>query len=154
MKERDNKEILSDCGIKNTRQRHLILDSLKASDKPLTAEQIYFETRAMDHSMSLSTVYRTLEMFLEKSVVSKTLTSEQNKAYYVINEHEHRHHMICIECKSMTAIEGCPMAQFESMLSHQTDFQVVGHHLEIYGYCNRCREHNHDENKGDTHDKL
>lgn len=140
MKELDNKEILACCGIKNTKQRHLILDCLKSVDKAMTAEEIYFNTNEIDKTMSLSTVYRTLEMLLEKEIVIKTLATEQSKAHYIINEHTHQHHMICIGCKAMTPIEGCPITQFEETLAQQTNFKVMGHHLEVYGYCQACQK--------------
>ena len=33
------------------------------------------------------------------------------------------------------------MADFEEKLAEQTDFSIVGHNLEWYGYCPECRKH-------------
>ena len=45
-----------------TKKRETILNILKQTDKPLSAEDIYKELG--DASMNLSTIYRALELFL------------------------------------------------------------------------------------------
>ena len=37
-------------------------------------------------------------------------------------------------------IDGCPLHGFEEDLAQKTHFEIVGHYLELYGYCEECRK--------------
>jgi Fur family ferric uptake transcriptional regulator len=47
--------------------------------------------------------------------------------------------LVCLDCKKTTAVEGCPLEGYEKKLADETDFQIEGHKLDIYGYCSQCR---------------
>lgn len=122
-------KILSDIGLKCTKQRIRVMEILSEAKSPLTVEDIYEKTG----EMSLSTVYRTLEKLCEKGVIKKNTIQDSDKFYYALTSGKHRHYAICLGCKTMKYIDICPV--------HTTkidDFTVTGHKLEIYGYCDKC----------------
>jgi len=131
-------EILQREGMKSTRHRKAILLLLEQSDHPMTAEELYIALREKTASINLSTVYRTLDTFVSKNLVIKS-TMDDGKARYELNQHEHKHHLFCVGCHKMIAIEDCPLGELQEILKKKMDFDVTGHKLEIYGYCHNCK---------------
>lgn len=127
----DINSILSDVGLKCTKQRITVLEVLSSSSAPLTVEKIFEQVEGM----SLSTVYRIIEKLCEKGVVNKNTIQDSDKFYYELTNEKHRHYAICLGCNSMKYVDICPVHSPKI-----DDFTVTGHKLEIYGYCNKCKE--------------
>lgn len=136
------REILRHAGLKYTKQRASILKVLKESEQPVSAEQIFLELQRNGTNANLSTVYRILESLAAKGIVLKTSIGSDTKALFEMNSSVHKHRMICINCRDMTSVEGCPLEEYEKMLKDRTGFDVTGHKLEIYGYCEKCKKQN------------
>ncbi len=136
----DNKEFFKRHEIKNTKQRNIILEILKQAKGPLTAEQIFLESRKIDDSISFSTIYRVLNTFISKEVVVKLTIVKENISMYELNRVDHEHYLVCIECEKAIDIGHCPLGVYENSLENDTNFEIVGHKLEIYGYCPNCKD--------------
>ena len=136
---RDTKSMLEHCGIKLTRQRLDLLDQLIKASGPTTAEQLFLSLREDASAISLSTVYRILDAFELKGLVEKVVSTDENKAVYELNRHEHGHHLICTSCKARMTITGCPLAGYEEALAISTNYKITGHRLEVYGLCPKCQ---------------
>lgn len=135
-----NEEIsLKDYGIRATEQRKLILDLLQTADAPRTAEQFFFEARNQDDAINLSTVYRILSVFTDKGIAIKNILGESNTALFELNRMEHKHHLICLGCHKIQEIHHCPLENYEKELSSKTQYEIISHKLEIYGYCPTCK---------------
>ncbi len=120
--------------LKMTKQRTTLLDYLKKSSKPLSAESIFLELP--QGSMNLSTVYRSLEAFEKANLVSKTYLN--NVAFYKISSHDHKHYLVCRLCHKMIEID-CHVDSFldEELKKHK--FKVESHDLTVYGICETCQ---------------
>jgi len=126
-------------GIKKTKQRENVLSILKASSKPVTAAEIYNNIiQEGDPSTWMSTVYRTLELFVLKGIVVKTNLTNSETAVYELNRSEHKHYAVCVSCHKIITIRNCPIKHDIPELE-QSEFYVTGHHLEIFGLCRECR---------------
>jgi Fur family ferric uptake transcriptional regulator len=125
-------------GIKRTRQRESILSILESSGKPLSATDICSEMEGSGHSAWLSTVYRVLELFVKKGVVIKTNVMNNEMAVYELNRFKHKHYAVCINCHKMITMDVCPLEKFIPKLEEE-DFHVMGHNLEVFGYCKDCK---------------
>lgn len=135
-----HKDTLKDSGLKNTKHRNSILSVFEKSPQPLTADQIYTELINQNTAINLSTIYRILKTLTEKEIITKTTIDGDNKALFELNSNEHRHHLVCIECKEITMVDECPFEEYEKRLKEKMGFTILGHKLEIYGVCNRCKE--------------
>lgn len=123
--------------VKNTKQRQTIIDVIKNSDEPLTAEEIYRLAEKSCPNMALTTVYRNLEMLLKNERVSKIIYSDATARYeYIENEHKHGHFLVCVGCNKAFPLEECPLKV--DGIKEATGFTVTGHNIEIYGYCKEC----------------
>lgn len=131
-------DILKNGNLKPTKHRYAILEALECDEMPLTAEDLYLKLKEKGVSISLSTVYRGLETLHEKGIVIKSNMSDYNKAVYEFNHNEHQHHLICVKCRKMLQVKGCPLDEYEKLIESEFGFRVKGHNLEVYGYCNSC----------------
>ncbi len=138
-------------GIKWTRQRREVYRILLAASQPLSAAQIYSAVSASgetgEEPCAVSTVYRILAAFEERSIVVKTGWMDGGTAGYALERGGHTHYAVCLNCHRRIPLQDCPFARIShGAVSHAREaellgegFQVVGHKLELYGYCERCR---------------
>lgn len=134
----DTETMLKESGLKSTKQRIAILEILKKKELPLAAEDVYIELKRMNVPANLSTVYRTLETMSEHGLIQKFGLMDAGKAYYELFRVVHRHFLVCIGCKKMIPIQGCPLSEYEREIEAKTDYKISGHRLDIYGYCPEC----------------
>ena len=85
---------LDRTGLRVTKQRETIVEVLFDVENPISADEIHYELNLRDVDISLSTVYRSLEKFVAKGLVEKRSLLDEDKALYMINKHEHHHHLI------------------------------------------------------------
>lgn len=131
---------LESSGLKKTKQRQAIVDILNKAIQPLTADDIYIELKNVNISISLSTIYRILDVMTEKKIIVKLNVSNNNKALFEINQMIHKHYLSCLVCKKIISVNFCPIGDYEADLEKETGYAIVGHKLEIFGYCKECRK--------------
>ena len=124
-------------GIKKTKQREHILFILENSDKPLGATEIFSQIADDGDSAWLSTVYRTLDLFVKHGIINKINVMNSEIAIYELNRLKHKHYAVCLNCHKIISMNNCPMTEFDPKLE-ESDFQIMGHNLEIYGLCKDC----------------
>ena len=120
--------------LKMTKQREQLLAFLKKQKTPLSAEMIY--AKLPMGSMNLSTVYRTLDTFLQYHLVEKTFLD--NTAYYKISSPEHKHYMVCLKCHKMIEMD-CHVHGIADEDASKHHFQITSHNLTVYRYCQACQ---------------
>ncbi|MEA5059272.1 MAG: Fur family transcriptional regulator [Candidatus Pelethousia sp.] len=123
--------------LKRTKPRECILSVLEKADKPLSAMEICSAIEKSGESAWLSTVYRVLELFVKKGMVAKIAILNGETALYELNRFEHKHYAVCLMCHKIIPMDNCPMEKFIPNIQ-DSDFRVMGHNLEIYGYCKDC----------------
>lgn len=126
------------AGIKRTKQRESVLSILESSEKPLSATDICSRMGKGGDTAWMSTVYRILELFLQKGIVIKTNMMNNEMAVYELNRFKHKHYAVCINCHKIITMDNCPMEKFIPKLDEE-DFYVMGHNLEIFGFCRDCK---------------
>lgn len=119
---------------KLTKQRKDIIDVLKRSDVPLSAELVH--QKLDDSTINLSTVYRTIDTLMSANIISKLYLN--NLAYYYYNRHEHVHYMVCEDCHKMFEID-CISEHFRAV-AKENNFHMTHHDLVIYGTCKSCQK--------------
>ncbi len=141
MKEQiDCKELLKNSGLKITKSRKAIFDVLVKSDQPMAAEDIFLALKEKQMTINLSTVYRTLEIFESKDLVTKISIMDDERMLYEYNNLGHRHYLVCIGCKKIVTVRHCPLGTYEKTLEKETGFDIVGHKLYLYGQCEDCQK--------------
>lgn len=128
-------------GIKWTRQRKTVYDVLEQAVEPLSAVQIYQRVceSERDAAYAMSTIYRILSAFEDKTLISRTTWMGDGTAVYELTRGEHTHYAVCLECHRRIPLSCCPFAGL-SLEQEADGFTVTGHKLELYGYCRQCGE--------------
>ena len=76
------RELLKNCGCKMTRLREIILEYLSKNQKYLlTVEDIYFALKNNVNVIGLTTIYRTLELMVQNSILSKFDIGDRKTRY-------------------------------------------------------------------------
>ena len=130
---------LKQSGLKMTKNRKAIIDMLLQKNHPIAAEQIYLELKKNKVEINLSTIYRTLEALEDKGLVTKLNIMDNDRMFFEYNKLGHRHYLVCVGCKKIVTVQGCPLESYEKALEKETHFTMVGHKLYLYGYCLDCQ---------------
>jgi Fe2+ or Zn2+ uptake regulation protein len=122
---------------RNTRQRTIILDILRATRSHPNAEAIYREARAKMPNISLGTVYRNLGFLREQGLVNELRATDTASSRFeaAIPPHAHFH---CLRCN---AIHDIPLPECISEFGWRHN-DLVGSieslELTIAGECAEC----------------
>ncbi|WP_297634224.1 Fur family transcriptional regulator [uncultured Clostridium sp.] len=135
----DINDILRNKGLKVTKARTEILEVfLTDVEKSLNAEEIFSKLRSKGKNINLSTVYRTLDSFLESLILDRFIL-ENGVAVYKIHRETHKHILECNICHKEVEVP-CPIKQIEEILKEQTGFTLTEHSLKMKGVCNKCKK--------------
>ncbi len=86
----DIKDKLTSAGLKVTQQRLVIYDALIKSLSHPTAENIYEEIKSDNPSVSLGTVHKTLDTFVDSQLIRKVSSIDHLKRFDAnLNRHNH-----------------------------------------------------------------
>lgn len=131
-------EILKSKGIKLTKQRKSIIESLADIEGHINAQELFQKVLKKAPGTNFSTIYRNLEMLVDMDVVRK-FNLNDNTYYYELKSIEHHHHLICVKCGKSMELEFCPFKNIDKEILNNMDFQPSDHIFEIYGYCKDCK---------------
>ncbi|MDP9729259.1 Fur family transcriptional regulator [Alicyclobacillus tolerans] len=128
---------LKDAGYKFTGKRQMVIDYfVNHEDKFLTAKDVYENVRETYPNVSYDTIYRTLTLLRELGVLEEMEFSEDAMRYRLTCDKHHHHHLVCLECGSITPLEDCPMSWLPEL---PNGFRIVNHRFEVYGICAACQ---------------
>jgi len=125
-----------DIGIKQTPQRLAILEYIDGNLDHPTAEDIYASIKEKFPTMSLATVYKTLETLKAKGYLHE-LTIDKERKHFDPDTTRH-HHLICIKCKKIVDIN--KEFPIEMPIEDQNTFEVIDTNIEFYGICPVCKK--------------
>lgn len=138
------KDMLRKKGLKVTNQRMLVLEIM--AERPgehLTAEDIYDLAKKKCPEIGLATIYRTVQVLVDLSVIDK-VSFDDGFARYELGGLEsesrhHHHHAICSRCGRVFSFEGDLLDTLEQTISDTMGFKVTDHEVKLYGYCRDCQ---------------
>ncbi|NLO76667.1 MAG: transcriptional repressor [Clostridia bacterium] len=133
-------QTMKEKGFKLTPARKSMLKIfLESEQKLLNAKQIFNLVKKKSKKTNFSTVYRNLEVLTENGIVEKISYNKETK-YKLRGQGSHHHFMVCTLCYKTIPLPFCPFGELETYIKSDTDFLPINHHVEIYGYCNNCRQ--------------
>ncbi len=133
----DVEELLKKQRLKVTPQRKAIIKVLESADAVLSAQEIFAEVIKILPNINFSTIYRNLDLLLERGILCRITPESGGILYELRREEGHHHHVICKKCGASIPLDYCPMGNIEKELSRK-GFTPTEHRFEIYGYCNKC----------------
>ena len=132
------RKILSISSQRITAQRTLLLELLRKSGGHLDADELYQRARKKNSRISLSTVYRNLQLFKKLGLIEEHHFDEEHHHYEVKSGEEHQH-LLCINCGKVVEF-ACPLSQkFRENIGKKYDFDITDVEVRMTGLCSSCR---------------
>lgn len=124
--------------VRQTKQRAAVIEVLRTSRTHPDAAQVHAQVREKLPSVSLGTVYRTLDALVRDGVVSTIERVGQATRYDFRHAGDPHHHAVCRSCGAifdvpLSAMPGVPQALLPE------GFQVTDIRLEFMGICPDCK---------------
>ena len=118
-------------GVRITRQRSAILGILSETEDHPDALEIFRRAVAVDPSISLSTVYRTMKLLGDMGAIHRHAFEGGPSRF----EHatDHHDHLIDIETGDVIEFKSDKIAQWQDEIAKSLGYDIVHHRLELYG---------------------
>lgn len=136
-KEERLRKALEASGHRHTAQRAAIYRYLKGVKTHPTADEIFTQVREVLPEISLATVYKALEAFVESSVARK-LALGVGPARYDGRTEDHDH-VRCLKCGAVRDVVGLHDSELIRGLDSDDGFEILDYRLELIGYCLSCQ---------------
>lgn len=121
-----------DKGMKMTDQRRVIAQVLSDSADHPDVEEVYRRATARDPRISIATVYRTVRLFEEESILERHDFGD-GRARYEEAPNEHHDHLIDVNSARVIEFTSPEIEALQREIARRHGFRLVGHRLELYG---------------------
>lgn len=123
---------IKSAGLRMTEQRKVILRVLASATDHPDANELYHRAYAIDGSVSLSTVYRTLRLLEDKGAIQRHAFDE-GRARFENADTEHHDHLIDIETNAVIEFRSEKIEKLQAEIAAELGYEIVRHKLELYG---------------------
>jgi len=122
----------------STRAREQITAILRREQRYLSAAEIHDLLKKTRAKVSLSTVYRTLDLLETKGEASSRVDT-RGESTYVVCAPTHHHHAICRSCGKVEELACEALERIAGELRSHHGFELDDHAMEFFGRCAACR---------------
>ncbi|MEF9958900.1 MAG: Fur family transcriptional regulator [Niameybacter sp.] len=127
--------------LKVTPQRLAIFHMLSHTTSHPSAEMIYNSLRETHPTMSLATVYKTLDALVKATLVQQINVGE-DAFRYDANTNSHPH-IICTKCHCVCDLDTYALPDLKALVAEKTKFTLSHEQLYFYGTCPDCQSELH-----------
>lgn len=136
-------ELLRGNGFKVTPQRLAVYEVLANTKEHPNAEMIFNSLQATYPTMSLATVYKTIDILNEIGLV-QILNAGEDSFRYDADMSNHAH-VRCVECGRVDDVFDLDAAKVTQEIEAGTRYHLTGQQFYFYGVCPDC------QTKAETH---
>ena len=120
---------------RNTRQRKLVLDAVRASCTHPTADEIYAAVREQDDRISRGTVYRNLNLLADEGEILSIKAPGGCRFDRTVEPHAH---IICTGCGAVIDVPLPFDATLDAQATEATGWHIDSHYTIFEGLCQNC----------------
>ena len=125
--------LCQDKGLKMTGQRRVIARVLSESEDHPDAEELHKRAVAIDTRISMATVYRTLRLFEEASILERHDFGDGRARFESAESGEgHHHHIINMRTGEVVEFEDEALEALKRKIAGDLGFKIMGERLELY----------------------
>ena len=129
-------EILKEKGLKVTPQRLVVYSALKNTKSHPSAEDIHKMLLTDNPSISLATVYKTLDSFKSAGLIKElNLCFEHSNYDADISNHQH---IVCTSCRRVFDVYYTPETTMREEVEKISGFKIDEEQVVFYGTCPEC----------------
>lgn len=129
-------KVIREHGYRATPQRLAIYDALHKSGSHPTAQEMHQTVLERDPSVSLATVYKTLQLFVQLGLAGEMGFRDQT---HYDPETGYHVHLVCTNCGRIEDSHVDELERFISQIEEETEFKITGQRFDMYGLCSDCR---------------
>ena len=118
-------------GMRMTDQRRIIARVIEDSSDHPDVEELYRRASGIDERISLSTVYRTMNLFEEAGLVTKH-DFKDGRARFELIPDEHHDHLIDIRSGMVIEFRNEEIEAIQEVIAKRLGYRLVDHRLELY----------------------
>ena len=123
--------LCSEKGLKMTGQRRIIARVLSEAEDHPDVELLYQRATAIDPKISIATVYRTVRLFEEASILDRHDFGDGRSRYEESSE-QHHDHLIDIESGEVIEFTNDELEALQREVARRLGYKLVDHKLELY----------------------
>jgi Fur family peroxide stress response transcriptional regulator len=124
-------------GYKATPQRIAICRFALSSREHPSVQRIYKEVKEIHPTVSLATVYKTLQILTELGLIQE-LDFPKTQARFDSYVEPHIN-LVCLRCGSIRDIDDPAAREMVARIAAKAEFTRKRQRLDIYGVCKTCR---------------
>lgn len=133
-------EFIAKCKTKAlsvTPQRLAIYKALINDDSHPNPECVYNSIKPDFPTISLATVYKTLETLEKHNIISVVTPLHETVRYDAVIDHHH--HVVCIKCKKILDIIEPELNELQIPKIIEENNQVIDYSIQFNVVCSNCR---------------
>ncbi len=123
-------------GYKATPQRIAICRIALNSRTHPSAQQVYDEVKKIHPTVSLATVYKTLEVLRDLNLVQE-INFPKGQARFDSYMKPHIN-LICSKCGIITDLDDATIEEITRKVASATRFKPTGQRMDVFGICQKC----------------
>jgi Fur family peroxide stress response transcriptional regulator len=129
---------LKSSGMRLTPQRIAICQLLCESKEHPTSGMIYEQIRAQYPSLSLMTVYNTLDRLVNLGLITSLGTAGDDNTHYDGDTSSHIN-LACIACHKIVDLTFPQVSNIDQEVSSSSGYKILGVRMMYYGLCPNCQ---------------
>jgi Fur family ferric uptake transcriptional regulator len=134
----DHEAALREAGVRITRPRRVILGILADMGDHPDAMEIFQRAVAIDSSISLSTVYRTMKLLEGIGAIHRhAFAGGPSRFEPAVGEHHD--HLIDLDTGDVIEFQSDKIEALQNEIARELGYDIVHHRLELYGRKRRKR---------------
>jgi Fur family ferric uptake transcriptional regulator len=127
---------LIEHGLKYTEQRWQIAELILSTGGHLDAQALAEQVRKKHSNIGAATVYRTLKVLCDASILKESLTDSTGRVFYELSDDSHHDHIICRDCGEIFEFQDQKIESLQSAVIQKMGFKEIAHKHVIYVHCN------------------
>ncbi|MEX0808449.1 MAG: Fur family transcriptional regulator [Dongiaceae bacterium] len=124
-------QLCAEKGLKMTEQRRVIARVLSDSADHPDVEMVYRRATEIDPRISIATVYRTVRLFGEASILARHDFGD-GRARYEEAPETHHDHLIDVQSGRVIEFSNEEIEKLQRRIAEQLGFKLIDHRLELF----------------------
>ena len=125
-------ELCIEKGLRMTEPRRVIARVLSEADDHPDAEELHRRANALDASISLATVYRTVKLFEDYDIIERHEFRDGRSRFEETPE-THHDHLIDVKSGRVVEFQNEEIERLQIEIARKLGYRLVDHGLELYG---------------------
>lgn len=134
MSETSIKTALARHGLRLTKPRRMVFETLQKGGAPLSIVELAARIPEVDRA----SIYRTVHSFVELGIAKSVAYGWKYRYELAEPFRPHHHHFICSRCQRTIEIQSHALERLIRAVSTEHHFTAESHTFEIHGLCDAC----------------